>query len=458
MKKLKFISKMWPFKKKREVKRARAVPSVPIHVKTFSYQDIMPANVAGKAAKTTFSISEAVDKGIKASNWAYACVDKIATSASSVPWKAYIKNPDGTRTWMENSPLQEILNHPNLDYAGERLRYEQIAYLLVAGESMTTIRRAKVKGGSQRVPGAGLPSELWTVSPADLRPIQGGRNRPMIEGYEAKKAEAPSPKRIARTEVIHMLLPSLSSPVNGLAPLEVAKRDIDTDSEAMDWNINTFANRGVPAGIFTIDSAEDGGVGLEQDLLEEGDGLGAGALLEKRLKDAYLGAQNARAPMYLGKSIKWTQMSVSPIDLDFKNGREMTREGICAVMGVPVILIGGSQNAAYGTHLTQAKLWFWESRVIPLLNKQKAADNQTLAAEYGPEWEIDYDLTGVEALAPLYKERWVTAAIMLNSGVPMIQVNKILNLRVEEYEGWKVGTMPASNASVSAVLAGVTEQ
>ena len=171
------------------------------------------------------------------------------------------------------------------------------------------------------------------------------------------------------------------------------------------------------------------------------------------MRDAYFGSQNARTPMFLGSEVKWTQMAANAIDMDFQGGRITTREGVLAAFGVPSILAGGTQGAAYGTHLEQAKLWYWESTITPLLDMM-ASSYATLAEEFGEGWTIAYDTAGVDSLLPLYLKRWAVAQVMLAEGVPMEVVNDRLGLGLAPYLGWDVGTMAASRSTTGEITQG----
>lgn len=430
------------------VARARPPRRLARHVKAYRPQDVL-----GSTSKTTnpqrsdYNPDKAVAEGLQASVWVWRCCSLIAQAAASVPWK--VKQQVAIDRWepAPSSRFQKLIDKPNPSWSRNRFMQETVYSLLLAGEAYQSKLRSKVLGNSQSVTDhegkpVGIPHELWVLPPDRLAPIPGGTNRPLVVGYEARDAKKPKPQRVPASEIMQPMFVNPADPYHGLSPLEAARRDIDTDVAAADWQKHTFANRAVPDGVFKVNEY------VEVDGDEEGDEDSGWAATKKALQEAYFGAKNARTPMMLGQDIDWIPIAQSMIDVDFQGGRKATKENICAAFGVPVILAGAIEGATYA-NFSASELWLWKATVLPILDMIRDVLNTQLAPEFGPGWRVDYDTANVSALLPLYLERLKAAKDLFAMGVPVSEINERLELGINEFEGWEVGKVPANLVDVA---------
>ena len=364
---------------------------------------------------TSWTTEAAVREGYSASLWAYAAINKKAKAAASVPWYVYRQRPDGTYEKLENHPLQQLIDKPNPFTSRNAMIERLIMQLDLAGNSLHHI-----------VTVGGTAVELWNINPDLIEPISDQRE--FIKGYKVKGFRGQSPIEVGAGEILHTMYVDPSNPYWGIAPLQVAARTVDTEIEAVNWNKVALQNRAVTDGIFSIKEP------LNQQQYNE---------LRRQVREQHQGAESARAPWILGAGAEWQQMSLSPADMDFIEGRRMTREEIVAIFQVPPPLVGILDKANY-SNMQEARRVFWLDTIIPLLNDLREAFNRSLLQYFEPGIMLDYDTSGVDALAQNINEKVDAANKLFNMGLPFNSINKWLDLGFDETEGGDVGYLPAS--------------
>lgn len=313
-------------------------------------------------------------EGYKKVVWVYACVREIATSVSGIPWVLYEKrrsNEDGKvhLVEVEDHPVLDLIQRPNPWMSGQEFFEGWATFLNLAGNAYWELAELD----SQK-----RPKELYLLRPDRIR-IVPSRER-FIERYLYVVNGKKIPLEV--DEVIHF---KYLDPLNdhyGMSPIEAAARTVDTENEAVDWNKVFFQNAARP----------DGALATEQELTDE-----QFERLEKQIQEDWQGTQNAHKPLLLEAGLKWIQMGLAQKDMDFSALRKMSREEICAVFGVPPILVGILDRATYSNY-EEARRSFYEETIIPMLDRLKAKMNAEFISRYGSNLVLDYDLTSVTAL------------------------------------------------------------
>lgn len=377
-----------------------------IEKRSFAGSDVFLARAA-QAVWSAWPIKRSVEEGYQANGWVYRAVSLISGAASSVPWVVF--GPKNELLW--GHPVSKLLRSPNAHWTRQGF-IELIAdWIALSGNAY--IKQVKV--GNRTV-------ELWPVSPDRLAPIPSADPSLFIEGYEEL-----SPKGVKRRSVdftpenvIHIKLIDPSNPYRGISPLGAAARAVDVDNAQQEWNASTMQNRGVPDGIFSFKQPIDGTQAQS---------------LTERIKERWSGAKNARKPLVLGSDAHYQRLSLSPAEMDFLESRKMNREEIFIIFGVPPQL-GGSQDASTYNNFATANRIFWETTVLPLLDKIRDALQLALQDELAPGLTIGPDLSNVRALQESEDERAKVAELYSKMGVPFAQINERYELGFEEWDGW----------------------
>lgn len=354
----------------------------------------------------SWDFENAVKDGYKTCAWVYACATKKAKAVSSIPWKVKQRTRRGGLKELPGHELELLMQRPNPYIDGSDMIERMIYHLEFGGNALL-----------QKVRAQGRPKELWPLGPAGVRPVPNREN--FISHYEyyiGGKKEA----NIEPTDIIHAMHIDPSNLYWGMAPILAAAYAVDTDIEGMDWQKVSLQNRAVTDGVFSFKEP------ITPD--QHADAL------------AKIKAKPAREPFVLGYGATWQQMGMTPVEMDFIESRKFTLMQICAVEGVPQILIIYDDPSL--NNIREAKKVFWEDTLIPLLDDLKSCFNNSLAPEFGDNIIIDYDISGVEALRDTFDKKVETGKTLWSMGVPFEQINSKLELGFEEFEGWDKSYLP----------------
>ncbi|HWT46637.1 MAG TPA: phage portal protein, partial [Vicinamibacterales bacterium] len=163
---------------------------------------------------------------------------------------------------------------------------------------------------------------------------------------------------------------------------EAAARSVDQHNSAQDWNTAMFQNRAQPPGAFVVEGTLDD---------NEFDRVKA------EVAEQYAGTSNARKPMLLEGGLDWKEMGLSPVEMDWLDGKRANAAEICAVFGVPPEMVGDSSGRTYSNYQEARKAFYMET-VLPLLDHLRDDLNAWLTPRFGDNLYLDYDRDSIEAL------------------------------------------------------------
>jgi HK97 family phage portal protein len=263
--------------------------------------------------------------------------------------------------------------------------------------------------------------ELWPVLPQGVK-IQPGKTR-LIELYRYQYGGVS--RDIQSDDMVHVKTVNPNDFLFGMPTIQAAGRAVDVDREASQWQLNSMHNRGISDYAIVIDPETT----AEQM-----------SRLRELHKEKQASSNNARAPFFTTRDIK--TLNQSAVELDFVDSRSKVWEEICSAMGVPPVMVGIMENATLANIETARKI-FWADTITPLLRMVRSQLNSQLAAQFGPEWYIDYDLSGVEALREDYSKKLDEAKKLFDMGVPFNTISELLKLGIDSIEGGDIGYLQA---------------
>ena len=375
-----------------------------------SYTSSEVENIYTKAAQwVDWDSSKAIEEGYKSSVPVYACVKKRMDSVSSIPLVVEVKSGDD---WEPSSshPLQMLLDNPNPEMTSGTLVRLMVAHLDLAGNAYWM----KIKGGR-----GNTTKELWPTMPQHVSIT--GSQQALIEYYTVGVEQ----RRVNEDDMCHFKFVDPSSLTFGQAPLRAAGKAVDIDNSGQSFQKISMQNRGVP----------DLHISYEDDNLTDEQMTQANAAAKTKT-----GPGTARAPWVTTKA-KITQLSMSPVEMDFMETRRFSREDICSAYGVPSSLIAEMGNVNLANAET-ARRAFWQDTIVPLMDEIIDSLNMCLASEYGVDVRIAYDLSNIPALQENYAEKLTNAKIMWSMGVPFNVVNQRLELGLDDIDGGDIGYIP----------------
>jgi len=370
---------------------------------------------AGKPVWTDdWTLKTSVEHGLRVCSWVFACVFRRMKSIASVPWYVEKWGAEGWQRVQEH-PALDLLNNPNPYWSRLDLFETLMMHLDLDGNAIWTKTRLN----------NGTVQELWVISPDNIKPVPGdfAKGQDYIVRYEAKREGSNEKFAVDTDDVVHFQFKDPLNPYWGSAPIKSAGRSIDTDVESVKWNKTAIQNRAVTDGVFTFDGR------MTRAQWEE---------MRTMVADQHMGSASARYPWVLGNDAKWTQMSLSPVDMDFMEGRKFTRVEVCSVYGVPPPLIGDYEKATLA-NIAESRTIYWVDTVIPLLDDLMDTLNRSLAPEFGDDIRYNYDISKVQAMFPILVERIKATKELWSMGVPLNTATAFVGLGLPRVDGGDIG-------------------
>lgn len=370
--------------------------------RSLSLADTVSSGAEGQATPARWDEARAVEHGLEQGTWVFACVGLVARSIAALDFSVY--EPGGKSR--PDHPLTLLLNDPNDAMDGSDLVQRAVQHLLLSGNTVLS----KVRDST------GVVAELWPLPPHLIKPVVSRSTFISSYRYESGGERVD----VAPDDVIHVQMPNPGNPWWGIGPYQAGRSAIETDASAVQWNKVALQNRAVSDGALIYDQA------LSRDKWLEA---------RWRVRQQHMGAGNARMPWVLSGGVRWQAMDRSPVEMDFTEGRRMSREEICALFGVPPVLVGVLDRATYSNFETAREV-FWEQTVSPLAwavcNAFTRALRQDFHLEKGLYIGIDETSSPVMSVT---KDRAEASRVLFGMGVPFSELNRLFRFGVQPFEG-----------------------
>jgi len=390
---------------------------------------------SGGAYVKAWDSSTAIEEGLESTIWVYACVTAISQAVSSLEWNAYRVAEDGTYGRLPDSdPLAALLARPNNHQDAKSFWEYTVLMLLLTGNSMT------VELHAEGAP-SGLPVAMQTVRSDKLSPVPGDwrKHEQWIKHYKWSSDVTGLPN-VPTQDLIHCMFPDPASDYWGMSPMRAGAATIATDEAATDWNMYAMDNRVSPSGI--LSATGPNGEPLTDKQWNQ---------FRQQVYDQHQQPQNAREPFVVGADVTWTSLGMTAEDMDFINGRRMTREEICALFRVPPPVVGIQDTATYN-NVAQAWLRFYLDTVFPVADRLASAFTQFLARRFGADLAVGYERVGVQALSAQLVEYADTYVKLWGTGVPPVIIAQVLGLDLPRFAGDTIGWIAGGLVPVSTLL------
>lgn len=339
-------------------------------------------NLLGKPQWTPRDYHQLAEEGYQKNVIVYRCVNLITRGISSVPWLLY-KHDDE----IERHPILDLLNMPSPGQAGSAFIESLIGHLLLSGNAyIQAIFDSR-----------GVPRELYSLRPDRMKVVAGEGGIPI--GYEytvenIKRYLNCDPEQ-GNVEVLHF---KHFHPLNdwyGMSPIEAAARSIDQHNVVAEHNLSLLQNGGRPSGALLFKPSPHGAP-LTDSQRES---------LREDIKNAYQGNANAGKIMVMEGDFEWKEMGLSPKDLDFIEGKNLSAREISQAFGVPPLLVGIPGDATFANY-KEARYHLWEDTIVPLIEFVVAELNLWLCPFFGKDLKLGYDLDSIPALALRREATW----------------------------------------------------
>ncbi|MDR3030947.1 MAG: phage portal protein [Holosporales bacterium] len=326
---------------------------------------------------------ELAEIGYKKNVIVYRCVHLISRAVSSVDWilkKANDSNtPDDV---IYNHKTLDIIKKPNATQYSATFMEAATSYLLLCGNCYIMVVRDENNN----------PKELHLLRPDRVKIIPGANTIPL--GYEYNVGDSKQifgvEQETGFSDVLHLKLFNPLDDWYGMSPIEVAKSSIAQHNAIAQQNSAYLHNGGRPSGALMYKS------NLDQKKRND---------LRSDLKSLYEGGRNAGKILILEGDFEWKEMGLSPKDLDFIAGKDLSAKEIATAFGVPPILIGSMSTATFSNY-KEARYNFWEETVIPILNLFAGELSNWFKRLFKTEYLVWYDIDSIQALSKRREAEW----------------------------------------------------
>lgn len=266
----------------------------------------------------------------------FSCVDAIATAVSATNFELYKK------TSKDKKPIDhdavKLLDKPNKYQSGVDLLYLISSHIDTCGRAFVY----PVKSLSGKV------TELVVFDPNRVKIAKDEEAN--ITGYvyrNYKNAEVP----FEANELIPIFRPNPFNQLEGISTIEMAKRAIESDINAQDFNSAFFVNGAYPSGVLSTEQA------LSDQAFQR---------FKARWREEHEGKANAHKTAILDMGLKYQVVQPSQKDMEFIEGRKLSRDEILSIFRVHKSILGISEDVNRA-NAESAEYTFAKRVVLPRL-------------------------------------------------------------------------------------------
>jgi HK97 family phage portal protein len=258
----------------------------------------------------------------------YRCIELVAGSAAQGEWDVTKKTGrTGTPDVVQEHEFIKLLSNPHDDFSMYDLLFGSIAFKLMSGEWFWYFAK-----GSQ----SGKPMEIYLLHPKQVDVVIDKDTREVI-GYKYKVGGTTIPLDL--DEVWHHHTFNPNNEYRGLGKLQASLTYVDTELMSSSFTKNFFKNSGTPTGVVYVDTRGK----------EDFDKF------KRTWKDNYGGVENAGKLAFLrGKEVKFTKLSLGLDEIDMKALRDMSKEDVAMMFGVPLELLARTDQSGLGRNVIEA--------------------------------------------------------------------------------------------------------
>ncbi|HEY4613742.1 MAG TPA: phage portal protein [Bacteroidota bacterium] len=364
------------------------------------------------------------DKGYGGNVYVFSVVNQISSKCKSIKWslyqvkqsrekqfKGYVqKSANGinklareVRQLKQESleqvydhRLNEMLEKPNMLQTWPEFIENVIAFKLVTGNSFVIGFRPLTGENMTRF------TEIYPYRPMEVTIVAQKYPAPVIRYHLADLEK----KNWAPDEVLHMKTTHLLNQRIGMSPIEPALSSVKQSNAYAEWNEQLTKNMGGIPGVLVIDD----------DTLDD---KKVDAILRK-FDERQAGAKNAGKPLVVGgKTIDYKQVAVSPKDMEWTKGVQLTANQIALAYEWPPELVGDTATKTYDNMRAMLKLAY-NGKVIPEMNALRDALNEYLVQPWNDgtaKYFLDYNLEDIEILQEERTAVWTRTLQGWNGGL-----------------------------------------
>ena len=332
----------------------------------------------------------------------WACVNEVATAFAALMPVVEIVDDDRATPYGQHRGL-EVLSDPIAGMSAYEWRCLLVTQYLITGNVyIEKIRRTNRRSDRITYP----VKELGLINPEYVK-IKPGitRDADVFQVW----VDGAIRREIPREDIIHIRTPNLINDFYGFPPPATLESEGMIDSNMNLFHVAFYRNAGVPFGLLSVNKHH-----TTTELKE----------IKSKFREAVVGVKRWFDVLVLNADeAKYTALGIAPNEMESDKTRDVVESRICAVFGVPPIIVGalvGLKNNRY-SNFSQAQASFYSETVLPL-SRHIASDLQIafikeFATSQTSNAMLRFDASEVRALREVNLEALVAAGEAYATGV-----------------------------------------
>ena len=312
-----------------------------------------------------------ITEGYELNACVYFCINLVANTAARVNWKLVDTSTDEE---IRDHPILTIMDRPNVMQGWSGLLEYTITDYLLSGRAFINLH------GAPNHP----PTEMYVLRPDYVLQQFDAKIEPY---YIYGGGAAETPQTIGSSRMVFIQATNPRRTINGLSPMRPGARSIDLNNKGREWNNNLLQNGAKLSGIF----ATPPDARIDDSTYKR---------LKSEIQDSYSGARNAGKSIVLTDGMTFTPLELTPAEVSWVEGLNLSAREICNIFGVPPVLWGDPDLAKYSNY-QEARLSLYTETVVPLLDYIGDEFNHTLVPHYGDNLRLYPCWDSCEGLAPV---------------------------------------------------------
>lgn len=315
----------------------------------------------------------------------YTVINKIIKPGSLVP----LLHIDDKGEEIKNSKTLALLENPSPFYSMNDLLESILGSYLIYGNAFINVLRPE--GGLN----AGKPIRL-EVLPPPYTYIKAGTRLDPIQGYILHYGGVETLFDI--NDVFHFkeYNPDWSDNygIYGMSPLKPILKSIVASDSGYQSMVSAFKNQGAH-GVLTIlgESLDD------ERKVRRAVTQSQISIIKNQFKPGgeHVGDENRGKIVATTKEVKWTPLGLSPVDLKILESMGVTKGAIADALGVPSLLLNGSQDRTYENY-NEAYKMLWTGAIQPRLDTLIDKMGKWLIPQMGETGYLVPDYSDIDVL------------------------------------------------------------
>ena len=352
--------------------------------------------------------------------WLQKAVNVLANNIA--PLSVRVVRGSGADTeYLDDHPVSRLLDAPNPDMSPEEFWRAWVTDQMLGGEWGVEVVRS----------GSGALVELWPRQPDQFTVRAKSVRYRQVAAYRIDDGYG-KPYDVDPENFIHIKFYNPLSPFRGIAPATAIQLSIAIDQLSQAWSKLFFKNNARPD--FAVIAPEGVTPSEKAEILE-------------KLRADHRGRPHE--PLVLENGITDIKVFSFPAkDLEWISQREMSRDEVAAIVGVPDEIMGYGRDT-YENFATAEKV-LWRLTIVPLCGFRDGALTRYFrrVGLIGPDERIETDLRNVPQLQEDKSEAIVQAKTLFDMGVPVNVISDYLNLGLPKIPGGDIGYLNSAMVPV----------